>query len=104
MSGERKGVLRALDAGSGELVPGDVAAQAERALQNLAAVLRAAGLGPEHVVKTTVFLTDLADFAVVNGVYARFFSEPYPARSTVQVAALPRGAKVEIEVVACEGP
>jgi 2-iminobutanoate/2-iminopropanoate deaminase len=94
----------ALDPATGELVPGDAAAQAERALQNLAGVLRAAGLGPEHVVKTTVFLIDMADFADVNRVYGRFFSEPYPARSTVQVAALPRGARVEIEIVACEDP
>ena len=93
----------ALDPDSGELISGDAAAQAERALKNLVAVLRAAGLGPEHVVKATVFLTDMADFAEVNKVYGRFFSEPYPARSTVQVAALPRGARVEIDLVACAG-
>jgi 2-iminobutanoate/2-iminopropanoate deaminase len=93
----------ALDPDNGELISGDAAAQAERALKNLVAVLRAAGLGPEHVVKTTVFLTDMADFAEVNKVYGRFFTEPYPARSTVQVAALPRGARVEIDLVACGG-
>jgi 2-iminobutanoate/2-iminopropanoate deaminase len=93
----------ALDPATGELVAGGAAEQAERALENLAAVLRAAGLGPEHVVKTTVFLTDLADFADVNQVYGRFFADPYPARSTVQVAALPRGAKVEIELIAYAG-
>ena len=93
----------ALDPATGELVGHDAAAQAERALENLTAVLRAAELGPEHVVKTTVFLTDMADFAEVNKVYGRFFSEPFPARSTVQVAGLPRGARVEIELVACGG-
>jgi 2-iminobutanoate/2-iminopropanoate deaminase len=93
----------ALDPATGELVAGDAAAQTERALENLAGVLRAAGLGPEHVVKTTVFLTDMADFTEVNKVYGRFFSEPFPARSTVQVAGLPRGARVEIELVACAG-
>lgn len=90
----------ALDPATGELVAGDAAGQAERCLGNLEAVLRAADLGLEHVVKTTVFLTDLEDFAEVNRIYGRFFREPYPARSTVQVAALPRGARVEIELVA----
>lgn len=90
-----------LDPGTGELVAGGASEQAQRALQNLGAVLRAAGLGPEHVVKTTVFLIDMADFADVNKVYGRFFSEPFPARSTVQVAALPKGARVEIDLVAC---
>jgi 2-iminobutanoate/2-iminopropanoate deaminase len=90
-----------LDPGTGDLVAGGASEQAERALQNLGAVLRAAGLGPEHVVKTTVFLTDMADFADVNKVYGRFFTEPFPARSTVQVAALPKGASVEIDLVAC---
>lgn len=90
----------ALDPSTGELVAGGVREQAERVLYNLEAILRASGLGTEHVVKSTIFLTDLADFAVVNEVYGRFFSGPYPARSTVQVAALPRGAMVEIELVA----
>lgn len=90
-----------LDPRTGELVPGGAAEQAEQALQNLGAVLRAAELGPEHVVKTTIFLTDLADFADVNRVYGKFFPQPYPARSTVQVAALPKGARVEIDLVAC---
>jgi 2-iminobutanoate/2-iminopropanoate deaminase len=89
-----------LDPATGEIVQGSVTEQAERVFLNLAAVLRAAGLGPEHVVKTTVFLTDLADFAEVNRVYGAFFVEPYPARSTVQVAALPREARVEVELVA----
>jgi 2-iminobutanoate/2-iminopropanoate deaminase len=94
----------ALDPATGELVAGDARRQTERVLENLRAVLREAGLEPRHVVKTTVFLTDLADFAAMNEVYGRFFEEPYPARSTVQVAALPRGARVEIELVACADP
>jgi 2-iminobutanoate/2-iminopropanoate deaminase len=89
-----------LDPATGALVAGDVAAQTERALANVEALLAAAGLGFADVVKTTVFLTDLADFAQMNEVYARRFVAPYPARSTVEVAALPRGARVEIEVLA----
>ena len=89
-----------LDPASGRLVPGGVAAEAARALENLAAVLSAAGLGLGDVVKTTVYLVDLADFAAVNEVYARHFLAPYPARATVGVAALPAGARVEIEAVA----
>lgn len=84
---------------SGELV-GGVAAQADRALQNLAAVLQAAGTSFERVVKTTIFLVDMADFAAVNEVYARHLSPPYPARSTIAVRALPKGGLVEIEMVA----
>lgn len=94
----------ALDPETGELRPGSAAEQAEQVLRNLSALLREAGLEPRHVVKTTIFLTDLADFGAVNEVYARFFEEPYPARSTVQVAALPRGARVEIDLVACFDP
>ena len=90
-----------LDPASGELVPGDAAAQTERVCANIRAVLAAAGLDLSHVVKTTVFLTDLADFAAMNAVYSRHFTEPYPARSTIQVAALPKGARVEIEALAC---
>ena len=89
-----------LDPASGRLVPGGVAAEAARALENLAAVLSAAGLGLGDVVKTTVYLVDLAEFAAVNEVYARYFHAPYPARATVGVAALPAGARVEIEAVA----
>ena len=89
-----------LDPATGELVAGDIAAQTERVLANLGAVLAAAGMGFGDVVKTTVFLADLADFARMNEVYARRFPGAAPARSTVQVAALPRGARVEIEVVA----
>ena len=88
------------DPGSGDLVEGGVQAQAERALRNVGAVLDAAGLGYANVVKSTVFLADLADFAAMNDVYARFFPDPPPARSTVGVAGLPKGALVEIEVVA----
>ena len=88
-----------LDPATGELVEG-VEAQAERALRNLGAVLDAAGLAWADVVKTTIFLTDIGDFATVNGVYARFMPDPPPARSTVQVAALPKGGLVEVEAVA----
>lgn len=83
-----------------ELVTGPIEPQTERVLQNLAAVLEAAGTGWDRVIKTTVFLTDLADFAAFNAVYERVLGGAKPARSTVQVAALPRGAKVEIELIA----
>ncbi len=88
-----------LDPVSGELATG-VEAQAERALRNLASVLDAAGLGFDDVVKTTIFLADIGDFATVNAVYDRFMPDPPPARSTVQVAALPKGGLVEIEAIA----
>ncbi len=88
-----------LDPASGALVEG-VEAQADRALRNLDAVLAAAGATTADVVKTTIFLVDMGDFAAVNAVYARHFAEPHPARSTVGVAALPRGARVEIEAIA----
>lgn len=90
----------ALDPTTGELVPGDTAAQAERVLDNLGAVLAAAGAGFEHVVKCTIYLVDLDDFAKVNAVYGKRFAGDPPARATVQVAALPRGARVEIDAVA----
>jgi 2-iminobutanoate/2-iminopropanoate deaminase len=90
----------AIDPKSGENVKGDVRAETERTLDNLSAVLAAAGSDFAHVVKTTVFLTDMADFAAMNEAYARRFGEHRPARSTVAVAALPRGFKVEIECVA----
>lgn len=89
----------ALDA-AGQMVGYTAPDQARKALDNLTSLLAQAGLDLSAVVKTTVFLTDLADFAAVNEVYAGYFSEPFPARSTVQVAALPKGAKVEIEAVA----
>jgi 2-iminobutanoate/2-iminopropanoate deaminase len=91
-----------LDPGSGELVEG-VEEQAERALRNLSAILDAAGTSLERVIKTTVFLADMDDFASVNAVYAGHFSTPYPARSTVAVRTLPKGALVEIEAVALSG-
>lgn len=89
-----------LDPATGELVEGGVEAQAERALRNLAAVLDAAGLGLADIAKVTIFLADIADFAAVNAVYARFMPDPPPARTTIAVAGLPRGARVEIEAVA----
>lgn len=88
-----------LDPASGELAAG-VAAQTDRALRNLSAILDAAGTSLERVVKTTIFLADMADFAAVNEVYASHFSTPYPARSTVAVKTLPKEALVEIEAVA----
>ncbi len=91
-----------LDPATGELVAGDVSVQTERVIQNLQAVLSAGGLTFANVVKTTVFLTNLADFATMNAVYSRYFSEPFPARSTIQVAALPKGAQVEIELIAAK--
>jgi 2-iminobutanoate/2-iminopropanoate deaminase len=89
-----------LDPATGELVPGDVVAQATRVMANLGAVLAAAGASFEHVVRCTIYLVDLADFAKVNEVYARSFRKDPPARATVQVAALPRGARVEIDAIA----
>lgn len=92
-----------LDPASMQLVDGDVAAQTERVMQNLAAVLEAAGASLGSVVKTTVFLADMNDFAAMNEVYGRWFGDHAPARSTVQVARLPRDAKVEIECIAVAG-
>lgn len=89
-----------LDPATGQLVAGDIRAQTERVLWNLRALLEAEHLSLAHVVKTTVFLVDLAEFGAMNEVYGRFFTADYPARSTVQVAALPRGARVEIEAIA----
>jgi 2-iminobutanoate/2-iminopropanoate deaminase len=92
-----------LDPASGELVEG-VEAQAGRALRNLAAVLDAAGLAWADVAKTTIFLADIGDFAAVNAVYAAVMPDPPPARSTIGVAALPKGARVEIEAIARRPP
>jgi 2-iminobutanoate/2-iminopropanoate deaminase len=89
-----------LDAATGKLVEGDISVQARQCLDNLNAILEAAGLGFAHVLKTNIFLTNMADFAAVNEVYKSYFAEPYPARSTVAVAALPMGAAVEIEMIA----
>lgn len=93
-----------LDPSSGELVTGGVEAQAERALRNLAAVLDAAGLTMADVVKTTLFLADIGDFAAVNAVYGRHMPDPPPARSTFAVGALPKGALVEVEAIARRSP
>jgi 2-iminobutanoate/2-iminopropanoate deaminase len=89
-----------IDPATGTLVAGGIEAETRRVLENLREVLRAANLGFEDIVKTTIFLVDLAEFDVVNRVYGEHLVQPYPARSTVQVAALPRGARVEIEAVA----
>ena len=90
----------ALDPANGELVGGDVRQQTERVMQNIGAVLAAAGCTLDDVVRTTIYVVDLTHYAVVNEVYGRFLRPPYPARSTVQVAALPRSALVEIDVIA----
>ena len=90
----------AIDPATGQFVGGTVAEQTERVFKNLAAVLTAAGTSLDKIVKTTVFLADMKDFAEMNDVYARFFSEAPPARATVAAAGLPRDAKVEIEAVA----
>ena len=89
-----------IDPDTGAVVEGDIRAQAQQSLNNLKAILNAAGTNMGAVVKTTVFLADMNDFAAMNEVYAQFFQEPYPARSAVQVARLPKGAKVEIEAIA----
>jgi 2-iminobutanoate/2-iminopropanoate deaminase len=89
-----------LDPATGNLVSGDIQAQAERVLQNIKAILDDQGLTFANVVKSTVFLTNLADFAGMNEAYAKHFTADFPARSTIQVAALPKGASVEIEVIA----
>jgi|SRR5262245_693120 2-iminobutanoate/2-iminopropanoate deaminase len=89
-----------LDPQSGEIVSGDIATQTRRVLDNIGAILRMEGLTFNNVVKTTIFLTNLTDFQTVNEVYGSYFKQDPPARSTVQVSALPRGANVEIEVIA----
>jgi 2-iminobutanoate/2-iminopropanoate deaminase len=89
-----------LDPATGQLVDGDIAAQTERVLQNLKAVLEACGASMESVLKTTVFLKDMADFPKMNEVYARYFASNPPARSTVQAARLPRDVSVEIDAIA----
>ncbi len=89
-----------LDPATGDLVEGGVAAQAERALRNLEAVLDAAGVSMNDVVKTTIFLADIGDFAAVNAIYARHMPDPAPARSTFAVGALPKGGRIEIEAIA----
>jgi len=90
----------ALDPATGQLIDGDISAQTERVMRNLAAVLSAAGLGWRDVIKTTVYLHDMTDFPVVNEIYGRSLGEARPARSTIQVTALPRGGLVEIDLIA----
>ena len=90
----------AIDSASGAIVPGGVAQQTERVLQNLSRVLQAAGSGLDRVVKTTVFLKNMGDFAAMNEVYGRYFTSAPPARSTVEVARLPKDVLVEIDVIA----
>lgn len=89
-----------IDPASGELVTGDIAAQTEQVMRNVGALLRAAGGGFEHVVRTTVFLADMDEFAAMNEVYSRHVAAPPPARATVQVARLPRGVKIEVDAIA----
>ncbi len=89
-----------LDPETGALAPDDIEAQTHRVLDNLAAVLAAAGASLGSLVKTTIYLTDMNDFAVVNRIYGEYFSPPFPARATVEVKALPRGARVEIDGIA----
>jgi 2-iminobutanoate/2-iminopropanoate deaminase len=89
-----------LEPATGELVSGDITAQTERVMKNLEAVLKAAALGFGDVVRCTIYLVDLSEFAAVNAVYGRYFASAPPARATVQVSALPRGARVEIDAIA----
>jgi 2-iminobutanoate/2-iminopropanoate deaminase len=89
-----------LDPTTGQMVSGDIEKETQQVMENLGAVLAAAGLAFEHVARCTIFLTDLNDFAKVNGVYGKFFPAAPPARATVQVAALPKGARVEIDAIA----
>ena len=95
-----------LDPSTGQIVSDDIREQAHRVLRSLGAILETAGGSFEHVVRTTVFLTDLGDFAAMNEVYASYFGDPAPARSTVQVAALPKSVRLEIDAIAVlpEGP
>src|SRR5215212_10916200 len=89
-----------LDPGTGAMIDGDIAAQTHRVLDNIGALLKAGGRSFVHVVRTTVFLADMNDFAAVNEVYGTYFSAPYPARATVQVARLPKDSRVEIDAIA----
>ena len=89
-----------IDPATGTLIDGDIATQTRRVFQNLSAILEAAGTSLDHVVRTTVYLADMNDFAAMNEVYATFFASPAPARATVQAARLPKDARVEIDVIA----
>ena len=91
------------DPATGEFVPGGIAEQTRQVLTNIKAILTEAGLTMANVVKTVIFLADINDFAAVNAEYAKAFAEPFPARSCVQVAAIPKGAKLEIECIAVRG-
>ena len=92
-----------LDGATGKLVDGGIEAQTEQVFKNINALLQAAGATMDQVVKATVFMTDLSEFQAMNAIYARHVTEPYPARSTIQVAALPMGARVEIEMIVWKG-
>jgi 2-iminobutanoate/2-iminopropanoate deaminase len=89
-----------IDPASGTMIDGDITAQTEQVMRNLLALLQAAGAGFDHVVRTTVFLADMNDFAAMNAVYANYVADPPPARATVQVARLPKDARVEIDLIA----
>jgi len=89
-----------LDPATGQMIEGDITAQARRVLDNIGALLTSGGRSFADVVRTTIFLADMNDFAAVNDVYGQYFSEPYPARATVQVARLPKDARVEIDAIA----
>lgn len=89
-----------IDPATGEFAGNDFRSQAEQAIKNVAAILEAAGTDASHVIKTTVFLTDMSNFAILNEVYSTLFTSPFPARSAVAVAALPKGGLVEIEIIA----
>lgn len=89
-----------LDPATGELVDGGITEQTHQVMRNLSAVLEAAGTGLDGILKTTIFLADLADFQIVNAIYGEYLQPPHPARSTIQVAALPKGALIEIEAIA----
>jgi 2-iminobutanoate/2-iminopropanoate deaminase len=92
-----------LDPSTGQLVDGDIRAQTTRVLENMGELLKAGGAGFTDVARTTIFLADMGDFAIVNEIYATYFSQPYPARATVQVARLPRDVRVEIDAIAVIG-
>jgi 2-iminobutanoate/2-iminopropanoate deaminase len=92
-----------IDPSTGEVVKGEISIQAEQVMRNIEALLEVSGIGFDNVVKSTIYLTNLADFGVVNDIYGRRFTTAYPARSTVQVSALPKGVDIEIEVVAVSG-
>jgi 2-iminobutanoate/2-iminopropanoate deaminase len=89
-----------IDPATGNLIDGDITAQADRVMRNVSALLRAAGIGFDHVVRTTVFLADMNDFAAMNEVYSRYIVDPPPARATVQVARLPRDVRIEVDAIA----